>query len=274
MYVYLFQLKLFSLYIITFLEYTGAFYVIPENLEKMKVKIKHRCSDKPNAEGIAFLIGFSDGADVQDLSSTFENDLSFAVWSIREITCAEIACLVKAAVKVQYPPNYKYIVFYYAGHVGVNKSKRPFLVPVQPEGNNEAEVLDIEENILSPFNAKRSRPSCLFFFDCCLSKGPVEMTNDIDSCDSMKSVALQENILNLNAPVRCLVAYYATSVLQGKPIKRIWTQTLCKNLKEKNLSISRILDLTHDTMKDAGLTLPHYESFMGSVYLNGMSTCM
>ena len=92
MYVYLFQLKLFSLYIITFLEYTGAFYVIPENLEKMKVKIKHRCSDKPNAEGIAFLIGFSDGADVQDLSSTFENDLSFAVWSMREITCAEIAC--------------------------------------------------------------------------------------------------------------------------------------------------------------------------------------
>ena len=152
-------------------------------------------------------------------------------------------CLVKAAVKVQYPPTYKYIVFYYAGDVGVNKSKRPFLVPVQPEGNNEAEVLDIEENILSPFNAKRSRPSCLFFFDCRLSKSPIEMTNDIDSCDSMKPVALQENILNLNAPVRCLVAYYATSVLQGEPIKRIWTQTLCKNLKEKNLSISRILDL-------------------------------
>ena len=98
----------------------------------MKKNIIQQC--KPNAEGIAFLIGFSDGADIQDLSSTFENDLSFAVWSIREITCTEIACLVKAAVKVQYPPTYKYIVFYYAGDVGVNKSKRTFLVPVQPKG--------------------------------------------------------------------------------------------------------------------------------------------
>ena len=269
------SVKLFSLFIIKLLEYTDTFTVTHEKLEKMKKNIIQKC--KPNAEGIAFLIGFSDGADVQDLSSTFENDLSFAVWSMRAITCAEIACLVKAAVKVQYPPTYKYIVFYYAGHVGVNKSKRSFLVPVQPEGNNEAEVLDIENNILSPFNTKQNRPSCLFFFDCCLSKSPVEMTEDSesnDSCDSMKSVALQEKILNLNAPVRCLVAYYATSVLQGEPIKRIWTQTLCKNLKKKNLSISRILDLTHDTIKDAGLTLPHYESFMGSVYLNGMSTCM
>ena len=87
-----------------------------------------------------------------------------------------------------------------------------------------------------------------------------------DPCDSMKPVAPQEKILNLNAPVRCLVAYYATSVLQGEPIQRIWSQTLCKNL-----SISCILDLTHDTIKDAGLTSPHYESFVGSVYLNGMN---
>ena len=135
------------LLIITFLECIGTFPVSTEKLEKMKTKIKQRCSDKPNAQGIAFLIGFLDGNDVQDLSSTFENDLSFTVWSKREITCAKLACLVKAAVKVQYPSTYKYIVFYYAGHVGVNKSNRPFLVPVQPEANNEAEVLDIDTKI-------------------------------------------------------------------------------------------------------------------------------
>ena len=137
------------------------------------MKIKQRCSDKPNAQGIAFLIGFPDGTDVQDLSSTFEDDLSFAVWSKREITCSKIACLVKAAVKVQYPPTYKYVVFYYAGHVGVNKSKRLVLVP---EANNETETLDIKENILSPFNAQKNRPSCLFFFDSCLSKSPANLS--------------------------------------------------------------------------------------------------
>ena len=75
---------------------------------------------------------------------------------------------------MQYPPTYKYIVFYYAGYVFVNKSNRPFLIPVQPEANNEAEVLDIDENILSPFNTKKNRPFCLFFFDCCLSITPVD----------------------------------------------------------------------------------------------------
>ena len=81
------------------LQYTGGFNVSTEKLEKMKMKIKQRCSDKPNAQGIAFLIGFPDGTDDQDLSSTFKNDLSFAVWSKREITCSKLACLVKAAVK-------------------------------------------------------------------------------------------------------------------------------------------------------------------------------
>ena len=141
------------------LQYTGAFHVTTEKLDKMK--IKQRCSDKPNAQGIAFLIGFPDGTNVQDLSSTFENDLSFAVWSKREITCSKIACLVKAVVKVQYPPTYKYIVFYYAGHVGVNKYKRTFLVP---EASNEPEILDIEENILSPLNAKKKSPILFILF--------------------------------------------------------------------------------------------------------------
>ena len=85
------------------LQYTGPFHVSTEKLEKMKMKIKQRCSDKPNAQGIAFLIGFPDGTDVHDLSSTFANDLSFAVWSKRETTCSKIACLVKAAVNWNTP---------------------------------------------------------------------------------------------------------------------------------------------------------------------------
>ena len=236
----------------------------------MKMKIKQRCSDKPNAQGIAFLIGFPDGTDVHDLSSTFENDLSFAVWSKREITCSKTACLVKAAVKVQYPPTYKYIVFYYAGHVGVNKSKRLCLVP---EASNETEILDIEENILSPFNGKTNRPSCLFFFDCCLSKCPANLSTKSESknhCDSLTPVALQENILNLNAPVRSLVACFVAIVLQGEAITRIWSKTLCKNLKEKDHSISHIVEMTYDTVKDVHTAL-HYESFVGSIYLNGMN---
>ena len=156
-------------------------------------------------------------------------------------------------------------MFYYAGHVGVNKSKRLFLVP---EASNETEILDIEENILSPFNAKKSRPSCLFFFDSCLSESP-ESESD-DHCDSLTPVALQEKILNLNAPVRSLVACFVTIVLQEEAITRIWSKTLCKYLKEKDRSISRVVELTYDTIKDDHTTL-HYESFVGSIYLNGMN---
>ena len=252
------------------LQYTGAFNVSTEKLEKMKSKINQRCSDKPNAQGIAFLIGFPDGTGVHDLSSTFENDLSFAVWSKRETTCSKIACLVKAAVKVQYPPTYKYIVFYYAGHIGVNKSKRLFLVP---EPSNETGIIDIEENILSPFNEKKNRPSCLFFFDSCLSKSPANLSTNIESddkCDSLTPVALQENILNLNAPVRSLVACFVTLVLQREATTRIWSKTLCKNLKEKDRSISHIVELTYDTVKDVHTAL-YYESLVGSIYLNGMN---
>ena len=229
------------------LQYTGPFHVSTEKLEKMKMKIKQRCSDKPNAQGIAFLIGFPDGTDVHDLSSTFANDLSFALWSKRETTCSKIACLVKAAVKVEYPPPPPPInisSFTMLDFVGVNKSKCLLLVP---EASNETEILDIQENILSPFNTKKNRPFCLFFFDCCLSKHQADMFEESESddlCDSMKPVSLQEQekLLNLNAPVRSLVAYYATSVLQTEHIQRIWSQTLCNNLKKKCLSISRILD--------------------------------
>ena len=91
-----------------------------------------------------------------------------------------------------------------------------------------------------------------------------------DHCDLLTPVALQEKILNLNAPVRSLIACFVTIVLQGEATTRIWSKILCKNLKEKDRSISHIVELTYNTVKDVHTAL-HYESFEGSIYLNGMN---
>ena len=103
-----------------------------------------------------------------------------------------------------------------------------------------------------------------------MSKCPANLSTESelhDQCDLLTPVALQEKILNLNAAVRSLVACFVTIVLQGEAITRIWSKTLCKNLKEKDRSISYIVELTYDIVKDVHTAL-HYESLVGSIYLN------
>ena len=228
----------------------------------MKQKLKNRFKENKNAQGIVFVIGIYGPAgtdvDVENVSSTF-HALNFAVCRERDLTCAEIACLAKAAASVTFE-NYKYIAFYFAGHGGIDEYKRSFVLPMKADGK---ERLFIEENILSYF--KDVNKGCLFFFDCCLSSSSSKSTQDSQP-SPIKG-------FKLRAPVKCLVAY-ATSTYHksqgGKVGGGVWTSKLCERLSEK-VSLSDILDQTHDAVYDEleGEQPPHYESCLGAVYLKG-----
>ena len=142
--------------------------IADKDLEIKKQQIKNHYRKKPDAKGIAFIIGMYGAAgtdvDVKNVSSTFEDELNFAVFTERDPTCTQLACLVKAAATVRYPLNYKFITFYFAGHGGINDSGSPYVIPMQLEGEDK-KILHVEEDIVSAFDG--TKHTCLFFFDCC-----------------------------------------------------------------------------------------------------------
>ena len=248
--------------------------VSEKDVEVMKEKINNRLKiNKKSAQGIIFIIpAYSPDDDdpnvIKTISSTFENDLKFDVFSENVPTCASMACLVKAAAQVKYPPTYKYIAFYFVGYGGVDEHDHPFM---QPQGG--AEKLYIENNILSHFSTKKNRPRCLIFFDCIL-RG-ISYEPSLDTVDSPESTGndpvIHKQVFKLKAPAKCLVAYAATTRynLQGEKINiGLWTKHLCENLKFK-CSLSNVLDQTYDTIVKEYSQPPHSHSDLGSVYLKG-----
>ena len=243
----------------------------------MKQKIGNLYKENQDAQGIAFVIGIHGPAgtdvDIDNVSSTFRNDLNFAVWRERDHTCADLACLAKAAASHMYP-NYKYLAFYFAGHGGIDANERSFVVPMKLRGEESQQILYIEENILSCFQNVRKR--CLFFFDCCLSGKLTEdsKSTQVGSFPSKGDQnSLSKRVFKLRAPVKCLVVYATATGLKSQGDKvygGLWTRNLCEKLKEP-VSLSDILDQTHDIVveKVKGEQPLHYESCLGAVYLKG-----
>ena len=110
--------------------YLGHFSISQKELdtEKQRIKNQYREEDEDNIKGFAFVIGIygpkGTKADVNLVSSTFEDDLKFAVDRRMDQTCEELACLIKAASapKMKYPLSCKCIAFYFAGHGGSDES--------------------------------------------------------------------------------------------------------------------------------------------------------
>ena len=202
---------------------------------------------------------------VERMSSIFSDDLNFAVYREKDLTCTDLACLVKAAAEYdEYPKSYHYIAFYYVGHGSIDESGREYLLPMYSRGGDDADILYIQDNILSPFTSgNRGDREVLFFIDCCLAKDEVTR-------------AIPKNNFNLIAPRKCLVAY-VTSIghkLRGDKIYGgLWTHYLCEHLTHAE-SLSKILDNARfDFMKHIGddeymVHKPHYEtSITGEIYL-------
>ena len=231
----------------------------------------------PNAQGIIFVIGIFDlvGTDdiVERMSSVFRDDLNFAVYREKRVTSTDLACLVKAASEyIEYPSSYRFVAFYYAGYGGVDCSGYEYLLPMQITGGNDADVLYIENNILSPFRSSIPQ-NCkfLFFFDCCLN-------NDSNEDDQLTRVTKE---FDLKTPSAGLVAY-ATSIGRKFSNDKIyvgqWTQYLSERLTQAS-SLSTILGgAREDFVKHVGedeymFPKPRYGTDIGEVYLTGIEEC-
>ena len=259
----------------------------------MKAKIHRQCKSKPDAQGIIFVVislifdkyGNPGGTNVDDknICDTFCDDLNFAVYRVPDPSFLELDCLLEAAAKFRkYPLNYNFIAFYYAGHGGVDKCGREFVLPLQPIGGARKDVVYINDDIISRFTYKyavkirdesffikheRYR-KCLFFFDCCL-----KYNRDL-------VVRGTERVFNLHCPQNCLVAYATSINLKSQGEKMYggrWTHHLCQRLKKPEL-LSTILDRTIEDVQarnaendNVTYQLPHYTTNAGVVYLKGIN---
>ena len=243
--------------------------------KKYKRLLDTLCDKKCNANGIAFVVGISGPQGVEldtlNMSSTFQ-ELNFAVFMQNDLTYTELVSLVAVVTKKTYPLNYKCIVFYFAGHGGVDDNGYSYVLPLQVEETQEAEKMYIEKGIVSHFWTETTPElkyrSRIFLFDCCLSTQSTR-------ADPQKPTKKPKKF-NLEARGSCLIAY-ATSrkyKSEGDDVRGgLWTHYLHQNLK-LDLPISTILDRTHnDVIKDCrgtdNIQEPHYESCIGEFFLKG-----
>ena len=201
------------------------------------------------------------------MSSTFD-ELNFAVFSQSNLTSSELVSLLNVASHFVYPLSYKFIVFYFAGHGGVDNGQA-YVLPLQLQETKDPEKVYIEESIVSQFSSEKS-PSLqyrfrILLFDCCLT---TPSTRNDPSIKSEK--------FSLEARGGCLVAYATSRSYKSEgDMKRggLWTHHLHQNLKLP-LPISIILDRTHDAVKMESIASgrvqePNYHSCIGEVYLKG-----
>ena len=261
--------------------YLDCVQVSDDALKEAKRKIREKYWNKPDAQGLIFVVagaGNPSGTDVDvdSIGKIFRDELNFAIYCIKNPSHPELACLIKAAAEVRYPLNYKFIAFYYAGHGGIDKSCREFVLP-----DNTKRKLNIKDDIISPLAAFTQYPrskshlykdrKCLFFFDCCLNYSP-----GLDVHGTKK-------VFNLQSPQDCLVAYATSNNHKAggnATYGGLWTHHLCQRLKTRDL-LSVILDHTVEDVKDDQARnaeknkviyqLPHYTTNAGEVYLKGIN---
>ena len=231
----------------------------------------HLHQTQTSPKGIAFIFGSFDVAgallDMRGMECTFIS-LKFAVYRDKNVDPERLACLMHAAATFNYPIGCNYVAFYFVGHGGIDKQGQEFIIP-HVQRRNWHNSLSINKYILEPFKQLKLRKNgeeriCLFFFDCCLSKSNL-------SHPTINNFALKEQTFSS-------VVAYATvtgSKAKGDNIEGgIWTRHLVKQLQRKGVSLSIILDDTHQMVKEETKASSHkqktcYASSASAVYLNG-----
>ena len=204
------------------------------------------------------------------MTSTFK-ELHLAVSSHNDLTSSELISLLHVACTFVYPPGYQFIVFYYAGHGGIDADNgQGYVLPLQLQEAGDAEKVYIEDAIVSRFSTEIS-PLLeyryrILLFDCCLSTQSTRNNPDNLSTKPQK--------FDLKAHGGCLVAYATSRSYKsvGDNCRGgLWTYHLHQNLKLP-LPISVVLDRTHDAVRKESraygrIQEPNYHSCIGEIYL-------
>ena len=210
-------------------------------INKKKIENRWQEPEFSKAQGIIYIVGVygADGTaqDVENVESTFKK-LNFAVFVVRDPTADEVACLMEAAGDLNYPFKYEYVAFYFAGHGGIDKDEKPFIVGLQKDESKPTQVMCIDDYIINPLKPLQEKgKSRLFFFDCCQSK-----SKGIEFYTGGRGLKPKPH------PGQ-VVAYATNAGLKSWGDQKhggIWTHHLCKNLLEYSESVTEILTRTND----------------------------
>ena len=208
-----------------------------------------KCVHQPEykrAQGIILIVGMFGAAgtvvDIENVQQTFK-ELNFAILLIQDPTASEIASLIEGAAKFQYPYRYKFVAFYYAGHGGIDKLGRPFVVPLQITNSN-SDILHIEQFIIEPL--KQKDLTRLFFFDCCQSQRSDTV--------AFRSTDMSYFVTKKPKPHPGQVVAYAASKGQmsvGDTNKGgLWTHHLCKHLSKEHPIVTVLAETYKDVVKE------------------------
>ncbi len=230
---------------------------------KSKIQACYHEDDFKTAQGIIIVVGVQGASgtarDVENVEKTFKQ-LNFAVYVVRNPTAEELATLMKAAGNLDYPLCYKYVAFYFAGHGGIDKDGKQFIVGLQTEDSQKTKVMHIDEYIINPLKPLHDKnKSRFFFFDCCQSEG--------------EGVEFFIGSSRAKPPPGQLVAF-ASNIGQkswgDKKDGGIWTRHLCENLRRYKESITDILAQTYDDVveKQHDFQQPLVISSIGRKILN------
>ena len=179
-------------------------------IEKKKEieKIIHMKKDSEYVQGIVIVLGIE--SEIERIGFCFK-EMCYIVYQesqSSDLSCLNIACLIRAAADITYPDNIKHIIFYFAGCGGSDRSGKRFIKRML---GPKSEILPIEDYVIKPLRKLNDLSIVrIFLFDCY-------------QYSFQKSVA---QLTFLNDEVVAF-AYHKFSN------ERIWTTNLCDNLKTK-----------------------------------------
>ena len=227
-----------------------------EAITILKQKIENRTKEK-RAQGIIFIVGIygADGTavDVENVDSTFKK-LNFATYVEKDPTTSQIAQLMNAASECNYPYQYKYIAFYFAGHGGRDEAEKPFIKGLQIDDDESAKILHINEHIISPLR-KISHLTRLFFFDCCQSPGSgmAYHSSSFRDCGQFTEKIETHSGEKIETHSGEIIAYATSEGQKSVGDKKqggIWTYHLCRNLQKAEPITTVLADTFDDVVKE------------------------
>ena len=194
--------------------------------------------------------------DLDSMKDAFE-ELGLAVWSLPDASNVKITGVTEIISQYHFPSCYKFIAFYSTGHGGSLDGHTFISTTGELDDNGQFPRLFIEEAIISPLLPKNPKSTLskdvrrLFLFDCCL----------VDDTVKGHTPVIKKEDVSLPPRGNVLVAY-STSIKatsRADPDKGgVWTSFLAKNMKEVDLPITTVLDLTwEDTVQHFNVMNEH-----------------
>ena len=212
--------------------------------------------------GLAVLVGMITNGpcgvdkDLKNMEEAFE-ELGLAVWSLSDALKLKIVGAIETISQYPFPSCYKFIVFYATGHGGSLDSHTFICTNGKLDDKGQYPRLFIDDVIISPLLPENPKSTLsndvrrLFLFDCCLVD---------DTVKGDASVIKKEDV-SLPPRGNVLVAYSTsmTATSRADPDKGgVWTSFLAKNMKEVDLPITTVLDLTwEDTVQHFNVVNEH-----------------